>query len=75
MDSELLPIPENQPRRGNLAELPSNPQGLAAYNFRKISQNGFGDGYNAYPHSMIWFKDHLYVGTTRANLQCSGGRP
>lgn len=44
------------------------PEGLTAQNFRKISPNGFGDPYNSYPHSMIWFKDQLYVGTTRANL-------
>lgn len=43
--------------------------GLKAANFRKISENGFGDPLNAYPHSMRWFKNHLYVGTTRANLQ------
>ncbi|MGL5083579.1 MAG: hypothetical protein ACRC8A_19020 [Microcoleaceae cyanobacterium] len=42
--------------------------GLHRANFRKICINGFGDGNNAYAHSMAWFKDHLYVGTTRANL-------
>ncbi|MGB5769748.1 MAG: hypothetical protein WBM32_07750, partial [Crocosphaera sp.] len=44
-----------------------NP-GLNLNNFQKICQNGFGDGNNAYPHSMAWFRKHLYVGTTRANL-------
>jgi ubiquinone/menaquinone biosynthesis C-methylase UbiE len=48
-----------------------NP-GLVTKNFQKISQNGFGDPYNAYPHSMIWFQDHLYVGTTRATLAYRG---
>lgn len=43
-------------------------EGLSANNFRKISANGFGDPLNAYPHSMGWFKDRLYVATTRANL-------
>lgn len=42
--------------------------GLREVNFRKISQNGFGDPLNSYPHSMIWFRDKLYVATTRANL-------
>jgi hypothetical protein len=42
--------------------------GLSLVNFRKICENGFGDRHNAYAHSMAWFQDHLYVGTTRANL-------
>ncbi len=41
--------------------------GLRRANFEKIAPNGFGEPLNAYPHSMIWFRDHLYVGTTRAN--------
>ena len=36
--------------------------------FQPIAQQGINDPLNAYPHSMAWFKDHLYVGTTRANL-------
>ncbi len=43
-------------------------RGLVVNDFRKIAANGFGDPYNSYPHSMAWFQDHLYVGTTRANL-------
>jgi len=42
--------------------------GLRAENFRRIAGNGFGDQLNAYAHSMAWFRDHIYVGTTRANL-------
>ena len=38
--------------------------------FVRIAEAGFGDGWNSYPHSMAWFRDALYVGTTRANL-CS----
>lgn len=38
--------------------------------FAKIAHGGFGDGWNAYAHSMAWFQGALYVGTTRANL-CS----
>ncbi len=49
-------------------QIPEHPPGLMARNFRKISSNGFGDPLNAYPHCMAWFKDKLYVGTTRANL-------
>ncbi len=36
--------------------------------YRLISKNGFGNGWNAYPHSMEWFKGELFVGVTRANL-------
>ena len=46
--------------------------GLNLRDFRKIAPSGFGDPYNAYPHSMLWFKDHLFVGTTRANLAYRG---
>jgi len=42
--------------------------GLGRNDFKLISQRGFGDGINAYAHSMAWFKDHLYVGTTRGNF-------
>ncbi|MCB1690525.1 MAG: class I SAM-dependent methyltransferase, partial [Halioglobus sp.] len=47
-------------------------RGLAAGNFRPVAVGGFGDGYNSYPHSMAWFKGHLYVGTTRAVLAHRG---
>ncbi len=36
--------------------------------YRLISRNGFGNGWNAYPHSMAWFNGELYVGVTKANL-------
>ncbi len=42
--------------------------GLSEHQFRKSCHNGFGDGNNAYAHSMAWFNNHLFVGTTRANL-------
>ncbi|MGA2622214.1 MAG: class I SAM-dependent methyltransferase [Thermoguttaceae bacterium] len=42
--------------------------GLTGANFRKVGPSGLGDPMNAYPHSMAWFQEHLYVGTTRANL-------
>ena len=47
---------------------PDPKPGLSVANFRKVCENGFGDRNNAYAHSMAWFQDHLYVGTTRANL-------
>lgn len=43
--------------------------GLREKDFRKICANGFGDGFNAYAYSMAWFNDHIFVGTSRANLQ------
>ncbi len=48
---------------------PGPKPGLKFEDFRKICANGFGDGYNAFAHSMEWFNGHLYVGTTRANFQ------
>lgn len=41
---------------------------LRSQNFMRIAVKGFGDPHNAYAHTMAWFNDHLYVGTTRANL-------
>ncbi len=42
--------------------------GLRRSDFRPLAVNGWGDGYNSYAHSMAWFRDNLYVGSTRANL-------
>jgi ubiquinone/menaquinone biosynthesis C-methylase UbiE len=42
--------------------------GLAATDFVRVAENGFGDGLNAYAHSMAWFNDALFVGTTRATF-------
>ncbi len=47
---------------------PSPPRGLCGDDFRPIALGGLGDPRNSYPHSMAWFRDHLYIGTTRANL-------
>jgi hypothetical protein len=47
---------------------PEPPPGLRRSHFSKICQNGFGDGNNAYAYSYAWYKDHLYIGTGRANL-------
>jgi len=46
---------------------PAHP-GLSAAEFRCIAKNGFGDKLNSYPHSMAWFNNELFVGTTRSNL-------
>ncbi|GEM_PF-420938 len=46
--------------------------GLLEKNFRCVADRGFGDPGNAYPHAMVWFRDHLYVGTTRHNLALRG---
>lgn len=43
-------------------------RGLREEDFRLTCRNGFGDGWNHYPHSMAWFHDRLYVGTTRATF-------
>jgi hypothetical protein len=42
--------------------------GLHRRDFRRIAHGGFGDGLNAYAHSMAWFDGYLYVGTTRGNF-------
>jgi hypothetical protein len=42
--------------------------GLSRDDFRLIAHGGFGDGMNAYAHSMAWYKGHLYVATTRGNF-------
>jgi hypothetical protein len=47
---------------------PEPPRGLREKNFRKICENGFGDGWNGYAYSMAWFKGRIYAGTSRANL-------
>jgi len=46
----------------------SDAKPLEQWQFRPIAVGGFGDSFNAYAHTMAWFKDALYVGTTRANL-------
>jgi hypothetical protein len=44
------------------------PPGLHERDFRLIARRGFGDGHNAYAHSMAWFQGALYVATTRGNF-------
>lgn len=33
--------------------------------FRRVAENGFGDGSNSYAYSAVWFDDHLYIGSNR----------
>jgi ubiquinone/menaquinone biosynthesis C-methylase UbiE len=40
--------------------------------FTCIARNGFGDPYNGISHSMAYFQDHIYVGTSRCNLHMIG---
>ncbi len=47
--------------------------GLSRRHFRKVSENGFGDGYNSYAHSMCYFKGGVFVGTSRATMALLGG--
>ena len=48
---------------------PAVKPGLNLKDFRRICQNGFGDGHNSFAHSMVWYKGYIYVGTTRSNFQ------
>lgn len=48
---------------------PAPNRGLGLDQFRMIAPNGFGDGHNSFPHSVAWFRDRVYVGTTRSNFQ------
>jgi hypothetical protein len=46
----------------------THTSGLEQFQFRLIASGGFGDPLNSYAHTMAWFRDRLYIGTTRANL-------
>jgi hypothetical protein len=61
-------VTDHCPLQSSSCRVESAP-GLRERDFRKICVNGFGDGHNAYAYSMAWFQDHIYVGTSRANLQ------
>lgn len=47
--------------------------GLSRDNFRKVSENGFGDGFNSYCHSMAYFNGKVFAGTSRATMALLGG--
>jgi hypothetical protein len=50
---------------GANSERPAAVRALAAGDFRRVAQNGFGDGSNSYAYSAAWYRDHLYVGSNR----------
>jgi SAM-dependent methyltransferase len=50
-------------------EASGRPVGLRRKNFNCLASMGLGDPRNSYAHSMAWFLDHLYVGTTRNIFQ------
>jgi hypothetical protein len=50
------------------APAPWPQRGLAASDFRQVGRGGLGDGHNSFAHSMAWFRDKIYLGTTRSNL-------
>ena len=56
-DTTTAPDPGPAPRRG-----------LARADFTRIGHGGLGDGHNNYAHCMAWFKNRLYLGTTRSNM-------
>ncbi len=41
------------------------PRALGAADFRRVAENGFGDGSNSYAYSAAWYNNHLYVGSNR----------
>ncbi|MEO8592221.1 MAG: hypothetical protein ABI759_02770 [Candidatus Solibacter sp.] len=41
---------------------------LIAKNFSQAAPRGFGDRNNSWPQAMIWWKNNLYVGTSRQSL-------
>lgn len=48
---------------------PAPHRGLSRENFRRICENGFGDGHNSFAHSVAWFNGRVLVGTTRSSFQ------
>ncbi len=56
-----------QPQRRWRPPPPDNGR-LDGRDFRLTCASGFGDGWNAYAHSMAWFEGRLYVGTTRGTI-------
>lgn len=48
---------------------PAPNPGLGRDQFQMIARNGLGDGHNSFPHSVAWYRDRIYVGTTRSNFQ------
>ncbi|MGH7046875.1 MAG: hypothetical protein ACREE2_10885 [Stellaceae bacterium] len=51
-----------------LARAQELDQALRAGDFRQAAPRGFGDRDNSWPESMVWWRDHLYVGTSRETV-------
>jgi hypothetical protein len=62
--------PRSDLQRGRFgtADGPAPTRGLAKEQFTQRARGGLGDGHNSFAHSMAWFQDKLYLGTTRSNL-------
>jgi hypothetical protein len=60
----VAPNPQPSPSAGG--PFSTGGVGLVESDFRLVTtENGFGEGFNSYAHSMAWFEGRLYVGTTR----------
>src|SRR5690349_3415031 len=46
----------------------ASSRGLSGADFTRIAAHGFGDPQNAYCHAMAYFRDQVYVGTTRHSM-------
>lgn len=57
---------EAAPRVGAELATPAPPaRALSRGDFRRVAENGFGDGSNSYAYSAAWHDGHLYVGSNR----------
>lgn len=65
--SSVITETADKPGSSRIVGRPS--RGLRAEHFHRIAAQGFGDRNNRTAHSMAWFRNHLYVGTTRRSEQ------
>lgn len=64
----MIPTAPNDRLRFSAAPLAprvAGPRALGMADFRRVAENGFGDGSNSYAYSATWFNNHLYVGSNR----------
>jgi hypothetical protein len=59
-------LPTSQPHRNVRGRAGDSSRLLQASQFARINRPGFGDPWNTYPWSMLWWRGKLYVGTNRA---------
>lgn len=50
---------------GNSSASTGFSRALRTADFRRIAENGFGDGSNSYAYSAVWYDEHLYIGSNR----------